>query len=354
MSTDPNNPLNDLAYANEATGCKALYRQQAEHFQVVETLNFKPSGEGEHLYLYIKKSNTNTDWLARDLARRANLNPLDVGYAGRKDRLAVTTQWFSLLDPQHRQTSTKMSFETQFKSDDFSIIQTSRHNKKLRKGEIAFNRFKLQLLAFEGCIDTLTERVKLLSRVGFPNYFGPQRFGHDGSNIANAQAMLSGKIRVKDRNKRSIYLSSARSYLFNKILSARIQENTWQTPIDGDCFWDNQTQQLSEIASIENLSESELYESLNSGNLTITGAMAGDGNNLSSGLCNELESRVLNSQADLYKGIANSRINWQRRPLRVIPSDVNCSKNDTGVELNFSLQTGAYATSLLRELITIL
>ncbi len=301
---------------------KALYRQLPEHFQVNETLSFKPSGEGDHLYLYIEKRNTNTDWLARELAQKAGIRSVEVGYAGRKDRYAVTRQWFSLHLP-----SSKSIDPMTFQSNDYHVIEHSRHTHKLRKGEITFNQFKLQLTEFEGDFLSFEKRLRLISEKGFPNYFGPQRFGYQSGNIDKARDMLSGKVRVHDRNKRSIYLSAARSYLFNLVLAKRIENNCWLTPIQGDVFWDD--------------------------GLTITGPMPGDGINSVVDNALALESQVLAEQQSLYDGIANSRIQWHRRALRVIPTDVSCKENEFGVEISFSLRTGTFATSLLKELLVL-
>jgi len=120
---------------------RGAFRQLPEHFQVNEVINFQPEGQGDHLYLYIQKINTNTDWLAKELARKAGLEPVDVGYAGRKDRFAITRQWFSLHLPESRMVDLNI-----FQNNDFQIIEHTRHHKKLRKGEILHNLFKLQLV----------------------------------------------------------------------------------------------------------------------------------------------------------------------------------------------------------------
>lgn len=321
---------------------KALFRQQAEHFQVNEQLDFLPDGEGDHLFLKILKRNCNTDWLARQLATKAGLLPVDVGYAGRKDRFAVTSQWFSLHLPPSKAVDL-----TAFDTEDYRVIEQCRHSKKLRKGQIAFNRFTLQLVEFEGRYDRFEERVQLLAKDGFPNYFGPQRFGHKFSNIDMARNMLSGKLRVRDRNKRSIYLSAARSYLFNRVLAERIKNDNWRVPLAGDRFWDYNEKRVTDTLSISDT----ILDRLRQGELSITGPMVGDGENTVTEQALKLETDVLAMDAELVKGIANSRVQWQRRPLRVMPGNLSCSKNNLGIEVQFTLSSGAYATSLLRELL---
>jgi len=333
-----------LPLAYPLTGNSAFYRNQPEHFQVTEKLNFQLSGSGDHLYLFIEKNNTNTDWLAKELARKSGLKPVDVGYAGRKDRFAVTRQWFSLHLPQSKSVDL-----TIFQSNDYKILEHSRHTKKLRKGEIESNHFQLQLINFKGDFESFQSRVKLLANKGFPNYFGPQRFGHEGANIDKARDMLSGKYRVKDRNKRSIYLSAARSFLFNLILAKRIEQNCWQSAIDGDQL----LEQGNDLMIVTESITEELRQQLLEGKLLITGPLPGDGQSTVTADSLKLEQAVLASHESLYEGIANSRIQWQRRPLKAMPGNVSSEQNEHGILIEFSLSTGCYATSLLRELVAI-
>ena len=320
---DASEVMEKLPLAYPVMSNSALYRQQPEHFQVTEVLNFEAEGEGDHLYLYIQKRETNTDWLAKELARKAGLEQVDVGYAGRKDRFAVTRQWFSLHCPKSKAVASGI-----FNNTDYQVIEQTRHTKKLRKGELAYNQFKLQLIEFEGSYANFQKRLELIASQGFPNYFGPQRFGQQAENVNKALEMLSGRLRIRDRNKRSIYLSAARSYLFNLVLAKRIEKGCWLSPIMGDIFSDEQTP-------------------------TITGPMFGDGKNTVTDAALVLETEVFATQPNLCEGIANSRIQWQRRPLSVIPDNVSSRENELGIEVEFSLRSGSYATSLLRELLVL-
>ena len=184
----------------------------------------------------------------------------------------------------------------------------------------------------------LKKRVTQVSMTGFPNYFGPQRFGHQASNIQNARDMLSGKVRVDDRNKRNIYLSAARSFLFNLVLSKRIKEDIWNEPIAGDIFWDVSE---SNVANTEDKVAAEITEKLKNGELQITGPLPGDMRiSLVDESFNErecFEHKIITHDRTLFDGIANSRVHCQRRPLVAIPSDFTCIKNELGVELAFSL-----------------
>ncbi len=320
----------------------AHFRQQPDHFQVDEELEFQPCGQGDHLYLKIRKTNSNSHWLMEQLANKTGLRRVDIGYAGRKDRFAVTSQWFSLHLPGNKTINL-----SDFQTSDYQVLEQVRHTKKLRKGELKGNHFKLQLLDFEGDYEDFVKRTEQITREGSPNYFGPQRFGHNFSNIDKARDMLSGKSRVRDRNKRSIYLSAARSFLFNQVLAKRIELGIWQQPIMGDRFWDHNEQRLTDTLDHTD----ELLNQLVQGELSITGPLPGDGKSHVSDAALDLENNLFSSEAELCKGIANSRVKWQRRPLRVIPDNFRCSHSKQGIEIAFFLNAGSYATSLLRELL---
>jgi len=317
----------------------AIYRKIPEHFKVYETLSFTPVGFGDHLYLHIEKTNCNTEWLARELAELYNLKYSDVGYAGRKDRFAVTQQWFSLHLPESKPVNLEL-----FSPSEYKILEHSRHTHKLRKGEIKVNKFQIQLTDFDGSYEELQQRVSLITEYGFPNYFGPQRFGHGGKNVEKAAGMLSGTKRVKDRNKRSIYLSAARSFIFNQILKIRLEQNNWLEVAVDDQFWDHQIAGLLDVTEFTLV---ELQAKVNRCELSICGALVGDRMPAS----DSVEMEVSSQYTELVIGIRNSRVEPHHRSLRSLVKDLLCVQNDQGVLLEFSLTTGTYATSLLRELI---
>ena len=123
-----------------ATACSVSIRSQPEYFQVEEQLPFKPDGEGGHVLLKIRKRNANTDWVASELANFASVPKLDVGYAGLKDRHAVTTQWFSI-----KVEGVEEPNWSDFESDDVNVLEINRHKKKLKRGALSGNHFILRL-----------------------------------------------------------------------------------------------------------------------------------------------------------------------------------------------------------------
>jgi len=209
---------------------RGLIRSCPEDFRVDEELGFEADGEGEHLLIHLRKRNRNTDQVARQLARHAGVRARDVSYCGLKDRVAVTTQWFSIWLPGKPDPDW-----SSLEDDDVKILSQTRHRKKLPRGALRANRFTLVLRELEGDREALEKRLVRVLEQGVPNYFGEQRFGRGGSNLQAAQSMFAGH-RVKDRHLRGLYLSAARSFLFNEVLAARIAEGNWNQVLAGEAL----------------------------------------------------------------------------------------------------------------------
>ena len=205
----------------------ATIRSTPSDFVVDELLAVEFSGDGEHDYLKIRKTSANTHWVAGRLARHARVRERDVGYAGRKDRHAVSTQWFSVASRGTVDWAT-------FAADGVEVLELRRHRRKLRRGAHRGNRFRIALRSAE--IDTslreIDERLQWIAVAGVPNYFGGQRFGHDGANLDLARRVFEGE-RVS-RNRRNIAVSAARSFLFNEVLSSRVAAGSWNRILPGE------------------------------------------------------------------------------------------------------------------------
>jgi tRNA pseudouridine13 synthase len=319
----------------------ATIRTRPEDFQVTEIPLVAADGEGEHCWLYIRKRNANTPWVASRLATFAGVSLRAVSYAGMKDRHAVTEQWFSVHLPGQADPDWQA-----INCDDFQVLEAKRHSRKLKTGALRGNRFQLRARSVTADPALLEARLELLKR-GVPNSFGPQRFGHNGDNLVQAERLLARpKVRVS-RNKRSIWLSAVRSALFNRVLAARIDAGNWNTPLAGDAF---QLEGKSAVFPAPQIDD-EIQVRVASGEIHPTGPLPGSGDPMVSGAAAELEQMTLEPYRDWIDGLDAFRMKHARRALRVMPGDLVWSQQENNQWLlDFSLPAGSYATSLLYEL----
>jgi len=297
----------------------ALKRHNAD-FRVTELPLALPTGEGEHIWLYVKKDGANTAYVAQCLADFAGVKTMDVGYAGLKDRYAVTEQWFSVYLPKGEAPD----FIT-IKHDEFTVLKQSRHVKKLRRGDLLGNQFAIIMRDVAGDPALIEANLKQIQQQGVPNYFGPQRFGHDGGNVEQGRLMLSREIRVRNAKMKGIYLSAVRSFVFNEILADRINRGLWANTLEGDVFDDDDQ---------------------------ATGALWGRGRVVSVAAAGELENAIAKQHASLCEGMEHAGLSQERRALAAIPKEMAWQWLDgSQLQLSFSLAAGYYATSVLREIL---
>ena len=200
-------------------------RAQPEDFVVEEDLGFTASGTGQHVLLKVRKRNANTQWVARELAKLCGCHPRDVGYAGLKDRRAVAIQWLTV-------PKSKLPLEAwpEVRHPEFDVLEAHAHSRKLPRGALAGNRFTIRIRDISVDDDALNTRVAQITRQGVPNYFGPQRFGHNGSNLTRIAEGLHS-LRAPERG---FVLSAARSVIFNAVLAERVRDGSWNQLEVGD------------------------------------------------------------------------------------------------------------------------
>ncbi len=335
--------LPDWPYAFAGpSGCGDI-KTQADDFIVEEILSFIPEGSGEHVFLHLEKCGENTEYVARLLARYAGVRQRDVSFAGLKDRHGRTRQWFSVWLPGKADPDWQG-----VESEHLKILQVIRHARKLKRGVLAGNQFSLLIRNWQGDGEIAEQQLQKIKQHGFPNYFGEQRFGHQGQNVVKALAMFAGAS-VK-REQRSIYLSAARSYLFNLILAERVRQQTWNGALPGDVFKLNQTNSHFRAEGINH----SLLERLQSGDIHPTGAMWGKGDSGVTGEVQAMEQQVIAANQALADGLLKADLENERRALRVIPENLfwQFETNDT-LRLWFRLPAGSYATALLREIVNV-
>ncbi|UXH77804.1 tRNA pseudouridine(13) synthase TruD [Roseateles amylovorans] len=307
-------------HAYPASGASATLKSLNEDFIVTELPLQLPSGAGEHLWLDIEKNGANTAFVAQQLAEAAGVNEWDVGYAGLKDRYAITRQWFSLYLPKGETPDL-----TLLQHPEFKVLSQSRHMKKLRPGDLQGNRFRIVLREVTGDRHAIEANLKAVASHGVPNYFGAQRFGHDGGNVEQGRAMLAREIRVRNPKKKGIYLSAVRSFVFNEVLGLRIQQGLWGKTLPGDV--------MDEAGQP-------------------TGPLWGRGRVSTTDQAQALENGVAERHATLCDGMEHAGLDQERRALVASPGDMTWEWLQADeLVLTFSLPAGNYATSVLNEIL---
>jgi tRNA pseudouridine13 synthase len=340
MSVNQN--YDSLSYAAEPPQSTGRIRAVPEDFAVVEELGFTPAGSGEHVFLKVRKRLANTDWVARQLATFAGVPPRQVSYAGLKDRYAVAEQWFSVHLPGKLSPDWSLC-----KNDSFSIVEEVRHSRKLKRGALQGNRFCIVVRDLKDPFNKLEWRLHSVLTQGVPNYFGSQRFGREGCNLTQAEIMFSGRA-VRDRHRRGLYLSAARAYLFNRVLTQRVAEGTWNQALPGDVMMhDGSRSQFSTLDINKDISQRTAIMALHP-----SGPLWGKGKCSSNLVVRELEQNIAMQHPLLCEGLEQAGLVQERRSLRLRVQDLEWDLAEkSSLKLMFRLSSGAYATSVLREII---
>jgi tRNA pseudouridine13 synthase len=334
--------LPEWARAHGAPLFAASIRSRPSDFRVIENLGFDLSGSGEHDFLWVEKVAANTDWVARRVARHAGVRPGDVGYAGMKDRHAITQQWFSVPGRGSVDWGS-------FAAEGVTILAVHRHDRKLRRGAHASNTFCIALRTPQApsMRHAVEERLACIAACGVPNYFGPQRFGHGLGNVDLARRLFAGA-RLK-RDKRSIAISAARSFLFNEILSARVTDGSWERILPGERVNLDGSGSVFRAEVIDDTIERRASEL----DIHPTATLWGLRSEISGEVVETLERNATDVHADLRIGLEGLSVKAAHRPLRLRLSDLSCEFQDDAVWLEFSLPPGAFATAVLREIATL-
>lgn len=334
--------LSELAYLHGRPSATAIIKAEPEHFVVREQLGFAFSGSGEHLMLRVRKRGENTTFVANELAKVCGVKSKDVSWAGLKDRHAVTEQWLSVHLPKG-DTPDFSDFERRY--PHIQILATDRHNKKLRPGDLVGNQFELTLTAVSD-VAAVQARIEQVKAHGVPNYFGAQRFGRDGNNLNEARRWGRENVRTRNQNKRSLFLSTARSWIFNQIVSSRIEQGLFDQLLSGDIVRDASGERLVEA---DTLAADQL--AWQSGQLQLTAALAGDNALPTRDAAQQLEQVALDGEPDLMALIRGNRMRHDRRELLLHAPDLDYVTNGNNITLQFSLSAGSFATALIREMV---
>ncbi|HKS14277.1 MAG TPA: tRNA pseudouridine(13) synthase TruD [Pseudomonas sp.] len=325
----------------EALGT-AVLKAVAEDFQVDEVLDIPLSGQGEHLWLWVEKRELNTEEAARRLARASGVPLRNISYAGLKDRQALTRQWFSLHLPGKADPDLSRA-----EDDSLRILKQVRHSRKLQRGAHSANGFTLRLTALAADHPALDARLAQLKQHGVPNYFGSQRFGHAGGNLVDARDWAARAALPEQRNVRSRLLSTARSFLFNQVLAARVADGSWQRAQVGDLL------AFTDSRSFFPAGEQECSDPrLDILDLHPTGPLWGEGPTPAQGVTAVVEQRIGDADAALCQWLARAGMGHERRILRLPIGELTWHYPEPDIlQLQFVLPAGCFATVVVRELV---
>ena len=328
----------------------ARIRSVPEDFAVEEIDAFPASGAGEHLLLTIEKRGMNTAFAAKRIAAWAGVAESAIGYAGMKDRHALTRQRFSVWIPK------KIAPDIDaLQSDDpgsspgqgLRVLDAQWHARKLPRGALAGNRFVLTLREVEGDVAAIEARLRAIAARGVPNYFGEQRFGRGGDNVSKALSMFAGR-RVP-REERGHLLSAARSELFNRVLGARVRAQCWDIGLDGEVWMLDGSRS---VFGPEPWSDA-LAERIARFDIHPSGPLWGRGELRTRGELEALERATLAGEPldALRTGLERAGLEQERRALRLLPQSLAFDWSEPRtLTLRFGLPAGCYATSVLAEL----
>jgi len=335
-----------------------IFNPTSRDFIVNEIPLYEFTGDGEHLILHVRKKDMTTWEMISAIAKYCKIKQRDIGYAGLKDKHAMTMQYISLLAKDNEE-----KLKT-FKHDKIKILSTTRHNNKIRTGHLKGNHFKVRLKKVLGVQkDKLDSVLKWIKKEGVPNYFGNQRFGNSGDNWKEGKDILEGKLKIRDRKTRTFLINAYQSYLFNNWLSKRIElsmlleafseteaEQLFNLPkgslkgtksqphffkiLEGDLMMHYPYGRVFELESIEE--EAKRFSEFD---IAPSGLLAG--------------KRVSSAQkvAGLIEQNYNEEINenGNRRYAWIKVTDIKKSyvEEKAHYELEFTLPKGAYATNVL-------
>jgi tRNA pseudouridine13 synthase len=310
-----------------------------EDFVVDEDLGFDPDGAGSHWLLQVRKRDANTAFVARELARFAGVRVFDVGYAGLKDRRAVTTQWFSV--PAGRSESAAWLAH---RGDGYEVLAAHRHGRKLPRGALRGNCFRIRVRDVAGDPPQIEARLRTVAERGVANYFGPQRFGRELQNLRRA---VDSGARIE-----TFALSAARSLVFNAVLATRVEYGTWDRLQVGDLANIDGRNSFFAVDALD----AALEQRLAALQIHPTGPLFGRSSGIGpGGAVIALEQACFLTHESYCAYVRRAGAAAARRPLRlrVEALDYRWLEHTAGrdLELRFTLRSGSFATTVLREVV---
>lgn len=350
----------DRFYSLSHSSIDFHFRQTPRDFVVEEVPLYEFCGEGEHLVLFVRKKGISTLELISMIAKYLGIKNKEIGYAGLKDKHAMTKQYISL----HKKYEAQMDA---FEHEDVKILSKTYHNNKIRIGHLSGNKFYIKLKKVNPTSGRkIDEALKIIAAYGMPNYFGYQRFGTDGNNHIDGEKIAKGEKKERNPKVKQLLINAYQSHLFNLWLSRRLEINTLVQNFDvkelepllnmpqeellkmkaqkhpfklisGDIMEHYPHGRLFEFCGEEND-----FARFNERDISVTGLLCGKKVKLATGMAREIEKDF------------DDEINEDgaRRYAWVFPKDIDGRYKDEEAqyELNFYLPKGSYATVLIEEI----
>ena len=311
---------------------------------VDEILSFEPTRSGPHWLLRVEKRGANTRWVAAELARLAATHPGEIGYAGLKDRHALTVQWFSV--PAQGGTA---EFWSAVSTQEFRVLEVCANNRKLKRGALTGNRFKIRLRNVSWPRDQLDAKLDALRLHGVPNYFGPQRFGREAFNLDRLAEWIQSGASPRGRTPREFALSAARSVLFNAVLSARVDAGDWSRLLPGDLANLDGSGSHFAVEAVDDV----LLDRLARFDIHPSGPLWERGEPATKGQALEHELRIAREFPQIVALLTHEGLDQERRSLRSAVHELSVEYDASMLTLSFRLGRGQFATAVLREIFEI-
>lgn len=327
-------------------GIGGRWKETVEDFVVEELPAYEPVGEGEHLFLWIEKRDVAANDLVRHVSRCLRCSPRDIGVAGLKDRRAITRQYISI--PAKLGEGVPL-----IESESIHVLRSARHGNKLRTGHLKGNRFSIVI---RDVADSAAEKaVAIASRIqrcGFPNYYGTQRFGHGGETLQLGLDLLTGRKKSRDipdgqrRFLLRLSLSAVQSDLFNRALADRLADGLLNQVLVGDVM--EVVASGGKFIAEDVAAEQPRYDA---GETAVTGPMFGLKMREPTGVPQQREADLLAWSGLGPEHFAKylSLMSGTRRAYVIRPGELEITPEPHGLRFAFTLPSGVYATTLLRE-----
>ncbi len=332
--------LCNLPFVSEPLpGIGGTIKAEPGHFVVTERLPYEPCGQGEHVYVTFRRSGWNTADAAKAMQKRLGLAPSDVGWGGRKDKTAVVEQTVSLrCGVKHPLEAVEQALADL----PFDILGIDRHGNKIKTGHVAANRFEVVVSDVDA--DALPRArviARKLEQTGVPNFYGPQRFGHGLKNVQRGFALFNFR---RKGHKNAFMASVVQSALFNIWLRQRIENGDFDHLITGDIVKKSDT---GGMFIVENLSaESPRFDAKE---IVFTGPIFGFKMKPAMHDAGERENALLVHFSLSPEDFRPLRSPGSRRMAILHSLDLKIDAVAEGLCFQFTLPSGAYATTVLRE-----